>query len=1508
MMRMKKNTGLYEPSMEHDACGIGFLANLKGKRTHKLIEDALIMLRNMEHRGGCGCEPDTGDGAGILFQIPHEFFEKECSQLGMDLPEMGQYGAGMIFLPKDEELREECKTLLNINIKKLGFTLLGYRKVPINNFGVGKTALSIEPHIEQVFVTHEEFHDDPDTFERKLYVLRRHTTHTIERSLKDAIESFYIPTLSSKTIAYKGQLTTYQLEPYYPDLIDPKIQSAFALIHSRFSTNTFPNWKLAQPFRFIAHNGEINTIKGNVNWMLSNQTLLESTLFTKEEIQMLLPICDFTHSDSANLDAVIELLVMGGRSLPHVMMMLIPEAWQEHNLMDEKRKEFYQYHAALMEPWDGPASICFTDGKIVGATLDRNGLRPSRYCLTDDDLVVMASEAGALPVDQSRVVLKGRLQPGRMFIADLEKGRIVSDEELKNELINKKPYGEWIKYNELHIDDIPDTETPKYRFNQSNLTERQKAFGYTSEDMKMILAPMIEQAQEPIGSMGADTPLAVLSHQSQHISNYFKQLFAQVSNPPIDPIRERVVMSLFTSLGRTWNILSETPLHVKQIYLPQPVLNNRELEKIRNIKHTNFRVSAIDMTFDVNKGAPGLEFAIDRICNDSDRAIIHDGANILLLSDREISHNRAPIPSLLAVGAIHHHLVKNGRRVRAGILVEAGDIWETHHYATVFGYGANAINPYMAFETIEELRKSKLVEKSLTSEETEINYIKAIGYGLLKIFSKMGISTLQSYHGAQIFEAIGINKKVIDYCFSGTVSRIEGIGFEGIAREVLVRHRTAFPDKPNSNKSLEVGGFYQWKRRGEKHLFNPETVSLLQQATQQNDYGIFKKFSGMINQQSEDAITLRSLLDFKDRKPIPLEEVEPKEEIFKRFATGAMSFGSISHEAHSTLAIAMNRIGAKSNSGEGGEDEIRYEIKPNGDWERSAIKQVASGRFGVTSHYLTNSNELQIKIAQGAKPGEGGQLPGHKVDEWIGRVRHSTPGVGLISPPPHHDIYSIEDLAQLIFDLKNANREARINVKLVSEIGVGTIAAGVAKGKADVVLISGFDGGTGASPISSIRHAGLPWELGLAETHQTLVLNDLRSRITVQTDGQIRTGRDLAIATLLGAEEWGISTAALVVEGCILMRKCHMNTCPVGIATQRPELREMFRGKPEYVVNYFTFLAEELREIMARLGFRTVNEMVGQADVLRMREDLDYWKLRTLDLSRLVTKINSPPQVGLFKQMEQDHEIDRVLDWKLVEVSRPALENVEEVASEFNILNTNRAVGALLSNEISKKFGGVGLPEDTIHFKFRGSAGQSFGAFSAPGIRFDLEGEANDYFGKGLSGAKLIIYPDRKAKFVPSQNIIIGNVAFYGATSGEAYIRGLAGERFCVRNSGVTAVVEGVGDHGCEYMTGGYVVILGPTGRNFAAGMSGGIAYVYDPDNKLHLNCNREMVDFDPLEDEDLSRIKKLIKNHLNYTNSKIAKNMLKNFHEIVPHFIKVMPRDYKAVLLKNKAKEQVVV
>ncbi len=1499
-MKERQEKSMYVPSLEHDACGIGFVAHLKGKKSHDIVEDALTMLENMEHRGACGCEPDTGDGAGIILQTPHEFFVKECKKNKIELPSFGNYGVGMIFFPKDERQRNDCRTLLNINIRKLGFQLLGYRRVPVNTEGIGETAMSAEPVIEQVFVKHQEIIDDPETLERKLYVLRRVTTHTVSKTLPGAKEDFYIPTFSYKLIAYKGQLTTYQLSKYYPDLHDEKMGTAIALIHSRFSTNTMPKWRLAQPFRYIAHNGEINTIKGNVNWMRSNETILESTLFSKEEIRMLLPICDADHSDSANLDAMVELLVMGGRSLPHVMMMLIPEAWQENDLMPQWKKEFYQYHATVMEPWDGPASICFTDGKIVGATLDRNGLRPSRYCLTVDDRLIMSSEAGALPVDQSKVVMKGRLQPGKMFIADLEQGRIISDEELKKDICTRKPYGEWIEYNETHIDSLPPTTDTVAPYAGKELFVKQMAHGFTEEDLRVVLKPMLEDGKEPIGSMGIDSPLAILSDQSQHLSNYFKQLFAQVSNPPIDPIRERLVMSLFTSVGRTWNILSETPLHCKAIYLPQPVLTNDDLAKIKQVKHTNFRSRIISAVFEVAGGLQSLEKALDKICDDADKAIIDEGNNILIISDRAMDEKHAAIPSLLAMGAIHHHLIRNGRRVRAGIIVESGDTRETHHFATLIGFGANAVNPYMAFDSLAEMVNSG--KSGITTvEKAHKNFIKAINDGLLKIFSKMGISTLQSYHGAQIFEIIGLSSKVVEKCFAGTVSRIEGISFEGIAKEILIRHKMAYPEKPIPVNRLEVGGVYQWKRRGEFHLINPETVALLQKSTRLNDFQIFKEYSKKVNDQSEKACTLRGLLDFKKRKSIPIEEVEPKEAIFKRFATGAMSFGSISFEAHTTLAIAMNRIGAKSNSGEGGEDEIRYNKLPNGDWQRSAIKQVASGRFGVTSHYLANANELQIKMAQGAKPGEGGQLPGHKVDDWIGRVRHSTPGVGLISPPPHHDIYSIEDLAQLIFDLKNANREARINVKLVAEAGVGTIAAGVAKAHADVVLISGHDGGTGASPVSSIHHAGLPWELGLSETHQTLVRNNLRSRITVQTDGKLMTGRDLAIATLLGAEEWGISTAALIVEGCIMMRKCHLNTCPVGVATQDKVLRQLFNGRPEYVVNFFTFLAEELREIMAELGFRTVEEMVGQVDVLKQKENVGHWKIDELDLSPILYKEQNKPWVGLYKQMEQDHGIDKVLDWKLLEAAIPALENQEQVYAEFPVQNTDRAICTILSNEISKKYEKNGLPDETIHFRFRGSAGQSFGAFAARGLKLELEGEANDYFGKGLSGARLVVYPDRQATFKASENIIIGNVAFYGATSGEAYINGLAGERFCVRNSGATAVVEGIGDHGCEYMTGGVAVILGKTGRNFGAGMSGGIAYVYDPDQEFNNYCNLQLGDFDPLEYEDIELLKKLINNHHQYTNSALAASILDNWSENLANFVKVMPREYKAALAKKQ-------
>lgn len=1500
-MKNQEN-GLYVPELEHDSCGIGFVAHLKGKKSHDIVEDALTMLENMEHRGACGCEPDTGDGAGILLQMPHEFFIKEAKKLKIELPSFGNYGVGVIFFPRDERLRNDCRTLLNINIRKLGFELLGYRKVPTNNEGVGESAVSKEPVIEQVIVRHKEIKDDPDALERKLYVLRRYTTHTVSKTIPGAREDFYLPTFSYKLLAYKGQLTTYQLTTYYPDLHDEKLTAAIAVIHSRFSTNTFPKWRLAQPFRYIAHNGEINTIKGNVNWMRSNETILESTLFTREEIQMLLPICEADHSDSANLDAMVELLVMGGRSLPHVMMMLIPEAWQENDLMPAWKKEFYQYHATVMEPWDGPASICFTDGKIVGATLDRNGLRPSRFCLTEDHRLIMASEAGALPVDQSKVVLKGRLQPGKMFIADLEQGRIISDEELKKEICTRKPYGEWIEYNETHVDSLPAPEKAVHEPAEEELLARQNAFGYSEEDIRTIIKPMLEDGKEPVGSMGTDNPLAVLSEKSQHLSNYFKQLFAQVSNPPIDSIRERLVMSLFTSVGRTWNILSETPLHCKAIYLPEPVLTNEQMEKIRQVKHTNFRSKTIHAVFEADGNPKSLEKALDKICIDADKAIIDEGNNILIISDRNMNEKYAPIPSLLAVGAIHHHLIRNGRRVRAGILVESGDTRETHHFATLIGFGANAVNPYMAFDTIAALvKKGKIDKKEISIEKAHKNYVKAIGEGLLKIFSKMGISTLQSYHGAQIFEAVGLNSNVIEKCFAGTVSRIEGVSFEGIAKEALIRHRIAYPEKPLPGKRLEVGGVHQWKRRGEFHLLNPETIALLQKSTKLNDYNIFKEYTKKVNDQTEKACTLRGLLDFKKRKPISIDEVEPKESIFRRFATGAMSFGSISFEAHTTLAIAMNRIGGKSNSGEGGEDEIRFKKLPNGDWQRSAIKQVASGRFGVTSYYLTNAAELQIKMAQGAKPGEGGQLPGHKVDEWIGRVRHSTPGVGLISPPPHHDIYSIEDLAQLIYDLKNANREARISVKLVAEAGVGTIAAGVAKAHADVILISGHDGGTGASPISSIHHAGAPWELGLSEAHQTLVRNNLRSRVVVQTDGKLMTGRDLAIATLLGAEEWGIATAALIVEGCIMMRKCHLNTCPVGVATQDKHLREQFSGKPEYLVNFFTFLAEELREIMAELGFRTIDEMVGQVDVLKQKEGVGHWKIRDLDLSPLLYKEPAKPWVGLYKQMEQDHGLDKSLDWALMEVAIPALENGEKVFAEFPVQNTDRAIGTMLSNEISKKYEKEGLPDNTINFRFRGSAGQSFGAFAAPGLKLELEGEANDYFGKGLSGARLVVYPDRTAKFRPEENIIIGNVAFYGATAGEAYIRGLAGERFCVRNSGVKAVVEGVGDHGCEYMTGGVAVILGETGRNFAAGMSGGMALVYDPHERFHQYCNMELVDFDPLEYEDLEMLKELIENHRHYTGSTVAEAILDNWSESLEKFVKVMPREYKAALLRKR-------
>lgn len=1505
-MKDSDQRSLYVPELEHDACGIGFVAHLKGKKSHNIVEDALTMLTNMEHRGATGSDPRTGDGAGILIQVPHRFLSEECTKTGFQIPDFGQYGVGMTFFPSDDIKREHCRDILKQYVEKRGFNLLGFRKVPAEKQWIGKVAFDSSPEIEQMFVSPKEKWS-PDEFERQLFILRRFVGHAINKLVPNINDEFYFTSLSYKTIVYKGQFRTDQLRSYFPDLHDPRVVSALALVHSRFSTNTFPRWRLAQPFRYIAHNGEINTIRGNINWMRTKEGVMTSPYFKQEELELLFPICDPSHSDSRNLDSMVELLVMSGRSLPHAMMMVIPEAWQDNKLMDAERKAFYEFHSTLSEPWDGPASICFTDGNIVGATLDRNGLRPSRYTITRDDRLIMASETGALPVEPYNVREKGRLQPGKIFVADLSQGRIISDEELKQSISSQQPYGEWLKKNKLNLENFPQKKPLYPALSGESLLRTQKLFGITSEELKVILGKFAETAQEPLGSMGTDTPLAILSSQSQHISHYFKQLFAQVSNPPIDPIRERLVMSLRTWIGGSKNILLESEEACKHITIKHPVLTNQELEKIRQIEHPDYRAVTIDALFEPGES---LKDAISVLCRQAEKAAAEAAEAsrngkpynlVIIISDRKAGKDHAPIPALMAVGAVHHWLMDRRLRSFADLIAETGDARETHHFATLIGYGAIAINPYLAFESLTELNQSHPDFQDYAEEKLHYNFVKGINYGLLKIFSKMGISTLESYHGAQIFEILGISREVVDVCFKGSISRIGGLSFDEISKEVLIRYSQAFPDNPNTKLRLETGGLYQWKKDGEEHLFNPETIHLLQKSSKSNDYSLYKKYAAKINEQMKKPITLRSLLDFTDRQPIPLEEVEPVENILKRFATGAMSFGSISHEAHSTLAIAMNRIGGKSNCGEGGEDEDRYTRLPNGDSTRSAIKQVASGRFGVTSYYLSQADELQIKMAQGAKPGEGGQLPGHKVDKWIGRVRHSTPGVGLISPPPHHDIYSIEDLAQLIFDLKNANRHARISVKLVSEAGVGTIAAGVAKAHADHILISGHDGGTGASPLSSTRHAGLPWELGLAEAHQTLVKNNLRSRVTLQVDGQIRTGRDMAIATLLGAEEWGIATAALVVEGCIMMRKCHLNTCPVGVATQNPELRAMFTGSADDLVNFFTFLANDFREHMAALGFRTVNEMVGQSQKLKVREEIDHWKLRTIDLSPVLYKAPHAENVGLYQQVEQDHGLEKVLDWQLLAASQNGISHGVPVFYTAEVRNVNRAIGTIVSHEISKIHKGKGLAPGTLHYKFTGSAGQSFAAFGAKGIRFELEGEANDYVGKGLSGAQIIVYPHKSTPIEPGKNIVIGNVAFYGATSGEAFIRGVAGERFCVRNSGVNAVVEGVGDHGCEYMTGGTVVILGKTGRNFAAGMSGGIAYVYDPENEFKVKCNQELVEFDPLEYLDIETLKNLISRHYTYTGSRIALKLMTDWSEAFDHFVKVIPTDYKRVLLANQ-------
>ncbi|MEM6264867.1 MAG: glutamate synthase large subunit [Bacteroidota bacterium] len=1491
---------LYRPEFEHDACGTGFIAQLTGDPSHQIVRDALSMLSCMEHRGACAHDGKTGDGAGILLQIPDTFFREECKKLKINLPDFGSYGVGMTFFPGDLDQEKVCRKLMETYAAKFDLQLLGYRETPTfaEKADLGREALKHEPHICQLFIastaglTHE-------ALERKLYVFRKAVSKAIRREVPEIGDHFYFTSLSYKTIVYKGQFRTHQVGPFFSDLQDERVVSSLAMIHSRFSTNTFPQWRLAQPFRYLAHNGEINTIKGNINWMQAKEHIMASNVFSKEELDYILPICNPHFSDSRNLDSIVELLVMCGRSLPHVMMMLIPEAWQHHEHMAPTRRAFYEYHSLLMEPWDGPASICFTDGKLIGATLDRNGLRPSRYAVTKDGRVIMASEAGALQLNPAEVVERGRLQPGKMFLIDLEAGKILKDEEVKQAIIQQKPYGEWLAQRKVQLQELsvllnghgPSADT---------LVARQQLFGITSEELKVVLAPMAANGKEPIGSMGSDTPLAVLSNQSQHISHYFKQQFAQVSNPPIDPIREKLVMSLKSWIGGSKNLLDETASHAHHIELNGPVLSNLDISRLKGIRHPHFNSQLLPIFFEPEES---LEAALHRVCEAAERAL-QAGVNLLILSDKYLQEHQVPIPALLATGAVHHHLIRRRLRSETALIVETGDAREVHHFATLIGYGAVAVNPYLALESITHLsqRHPKLKEHSVS--DLHQNYIDAIEKGLLKIFSKMGISTVQSYHGAQVFEVLGIHKEVVDKCFTGSISRIGGIGFDGIAREALTRYQVAYPEQAIPKKRLEVGGLYQWKQNGEAHLFNPETIHLLQYSTRRNDYGLYKKYAAKVNEQLEKAVTLRSLFEFTGKNPVPIEEVEPIEAIFKRFATGAMSFGSLSHEAHSTLAIAMNRIGGKSNSGEGGEDPIRFPKKPNGDWERSAIKQVASGRFGVTSYYLSEAEELQIKMAQGAKPGEGGQLPGHKVDEWIGRVRYSTPGVDLISPPPHHDIYSIEDLAQLIYDLKNANREARISVKLVSRAGVGTIAAGVAKAHADHILISGSDGGTGASPLSSIRHAGLPWELGLAEAHQTLVRNNLRSRVTLQVDGQIKTGRDMAIATLLGAEEWGVATAALVVEGCIMMRKCHLNTCPVGVATQDPELRKKFEGKAEHLVSFFHFLAQDFREHMAALGFRSVDEMVGQVDRLKVREELPHWKFTQLDLSPILYK---QPGTRLFKSEDQDHGLEHVLDQHLIQQATESLEWQTPVILRHTIANTDRAVGTMLSHEISRRYAEQGLPEGTIHLQFSGSAGQSFAAFGAKGITFELQGEANDYLGKGLSGAQVVVYPDRASSYVAEDQVIVGNVVLYGATAGEVFIRGKAGERFAVRNSGATAVVEGVGDHGCEYMTGGKVVILGATGRNFAAGMSGGIAYVYDPQKVLLARCNTEMVDLDPMGLEDVQELRRLLSRHQELTDSPVAERLLRDWPLLSEVFVKVIPRAYKAVLAEQTPDSKVM-
>jgi len=1488
--------GLYDPANEHDACGLGFVASIRGEKSHSIVEKGIEVLTHLEHRGACGCDPETGDGAGVLIQIPHEFFVRECANQGIALPEPGGYAVGMVFLPVGKLERLQCEGVVEKIIQEEGFEVLGWRDTPVDGSAIGRVARGSQPYIEQIFLKTLEPLAELD-FERKLYVVRRRIENEIAHAEIEGRGNFYIPSLSCRTIVYKGLLLAPQITKFYPELSDPLVKSALCLVHQRFSTNTFPSWPLSHPYRHIAHNGEINTVKGNVIWMNARQRLLESPLFGKD-IEKIFPIIVPGGSDSASLDNAVELLLHSGRELPHVMAMLIPEAWSGNPHMDPSKRAFYEYHASLMEPWDGPASMAFTDGRVIGATLDRNGLRPGRYVVTTDDLVVMASEAGVLEFSPERVKYKGRLQPGRMFLVDTVAGRIISDDEIKSQLSSRQPYAEWINENQVTLDQLPEP-TRVHGPSHETIIVRQRVFGYTEEDIKIILEPMAKKGEEPTGSMGSDTPLACLSDQPQLLFNYFKQLFAQVTNPPIDPIREDILMSLISYIGTERNILKETPLNCHTLKLPQPVLTNRDLEKLRRVSSGDLLATTLSAAFRVDEDGLGLKRGLDGLCRRASLAV-ESGYTLLILSDRGVDKEYAPIPSLLALAAVHNHLVKEGSRTKIALIVESGEPREVMHFALLIGYGASAVNPYLAIETLDDMVSRGLLPPDITAKKACKNFVKAINKGLLKTFSKMGISTLQSYRGAQVFEAIGLSKELVREYFSGTVSRIEGVGLDVIARESVLRHEHGFQPRTSSELELKVGGAYRHRVDGEYHLINPQTISKLQHAVRQNNSNTFQEYTDLIDLQNKQLCTLRGLLQLKESKsPLPLDQVEPAKEIVKRFATGAMSYGSISKEAHETLAIAMNRIGARSNTGEGGEDASRFLPDESGDLRRSSVKQVASARFGVTANYLVNADELQIKMAQGAKPGEGGQLPGHKVDETIAKLRHSTPGVTLISPPPHHDIYSIEDLAQLIYDLKNVNPQARISVKLVSEVGVGTVAAGVAKAHADVVLISGDSGGTGASPLSSIRHAGIPWELGLAEAQQVLLLNDLRSRIRVQTDGKLQTGRDVVIAALLGAEEFGFATTPLVAMGCIMMRKCHLNTCPVGIATQDPVLRARFAGQPEHVVNFFFFLAEQVRGYMARLGFRTFDEMVGRVDRLEARLAGDHWKAKGIDLSTILYSPSLPTRVARHCIHTQDHGLQQALDHELLSAVKPALDEAKPVDVSFKIKNVHRSVGTMLSGEVARRYGEDGLPDETIRLRFNGSAGQSFGAFLARGISMTLEGEANDYVGKGLSGGRIVVYPPRESRFEPEKNIIVGNVVLYGATSGEAYFSGVAGERFAVRNSGATAVVEGVGDHGCEYMTKGVVVVLGPCGRNFAAGMSGGIAYVYDERGDFSdKSCNLASVDLEPLMGADDVRILTiLVEEHVRRTGSPQAKRILANWTSVLPHFVKVYPHELKRVL-----------